>query len=380
MKVLYIAHYREFGGWSQAAIDQMLALDSVGVDVVCRNITLTSDRDDIPQKILEFENKDSANCDVCIQHVLPHHLVGSENFKKNIAFLEFETLSIRDLPWFPRLHMMDEVWVSNRSAWRSLKWDGLESKARLVHHATDIEKYKKNYKPLGLTDVEDTFNFYYAGDLNDRKNLEAICTCFHSEFDKSEDVSLILKVNKFGHDPQQIHERLDLMLGGIKSKLRLYPEVADYKKEAVITVKLPEDDMYRLHNACHCFLLPSHGEAWSIPALDAVGFGSTPICSNFGGPPEFISDSDAFSGVCVDGVYSCCKCSDSAFPDMFTAREFWFTPCEKQITEAMRGYYESWKSDPEKHTRKAKKAGLIAVEKFSYKNVGQNMLEILNDF
>ena len=52
---------------------------------------------------------------------------------------------------------------------------------------------------------------------------------------------------------------------------------------------------------------------------------------------------------------------------MFTAREFWFTPCEKQITEAMRGYYESWKADPERHTRKAKEAGLKAVEKFSYK-------------
>ena len=379
MKVLYIAHYREFGGWSQAAIDQMLSLDAVGVDVVCRNITLTSDREDIPQKILEFENKDSSDCDVCIQHVLPHHLVGCQNFKKNIAFLEAESLSIKTLPWFPQLEMMDEVWVANRSLLNSLKTDGLNSNVRLVHHATDIEKYKKSYKPIDLGEIRDTFNFYYAGDLNDRKNIESICTCFHNAFDKSEDVSLILKVNKFGHTPEQIHGKLDSILSKVKSELRIHPQVSDYKREAVITAMLPENDMYRLHSSCHCFLLPSHGEAWSIPALDAVGFGSTPICSKFGGPPEFIDESDAFTGVCVDGVYSCCKCSDSAFPDMFTAREFWFTPCERQITEAMRGYYDSFKDNPTKHMQKAKASGMKAVEKFSYKNIGQQMVEILND-
>ena len=37
MKVLYFGHYKEGTGWAQAAIDYILALDSVGVDVVCRN-------------------------------------------------------------------------------------------------------------------------------------------------------------------------------------------------------------------------------------------------------------------------------------------------------------------------------------------------------
>ena len=51
MRVLYIGHYKEFGGWSQAATDQILALDAVGVDVVCRNVTLTSDKTNVhPRK------------------------------------------------------------------------------------------------------------------------------------------------------------------------------------------------------------------------------------------------------------------------------------------------------------------------------------------
>ena len=34
MKVLYLGHYKEGTGWSQAAIDYILAMDSVGIDVV----------------------------------------------------------------------------------------------------------------------------------------------------------------------------------------------------------------------------------------------------------------------------------------------------------------------------------------------------------
>ena len=55
MRILYIGHYREFGGWAQAATDQILALDKAGVDVVCRNVTLTRDREDIHPKLIEFE-------------------------------------------------------------------------------------------------------------------------------------------------------------------------------------------------------------------------------------------------------------------------------------------------------------------------------------
>ena len=40
MKVLYLGHYREKSGWATAAINNILALDSVGIDVVYRDISL----------------------------------------------------------------------------------------------------------------------------------------------------------------------------------------------------------------------------------------------------------------------------------------------------------------------------------------------------
>ena len=95
MKVLFVGHYREGTGWGNAAIDYILAMDSAGIDVVCRPIKLNSRNVDLPERILELENKSSSGSDVCIQNVLPHHMDYNGRFKKNIALYFIETSSFQ---------------------------------------------------------------------------------------------------------------------------------------------------------------------------------------------------------------------------------------------------------------------------------------------
>ena len=52
MKILYIAHYKESSGWSNAAIQNVLALRSAGLDVVCRDIKLTN-KEHTPDPVIE---------------------------------------------------------------------------------------------------------------------------------------------------------------------------------------------------------------------------------------------------------------------------------------------------------------------------------------
>ena len=59
--------------------------------------------------------------------------------------------------------------------------------------------------------------------------------------------------------------------------------------------------------------MPSHGEAWCIPAFEAMLFGNTPICSNDGGPKDFIDPKNKDTGWLVDGVYDVCQDSNAAF-------------------------------------------------------------------
>jgi hypothetical protein len=378
VKILYIGHYKEFGGWGQAAADYILALDKAGVDVVCRNVTLTVDMNDVNPRILELEKKSSQGCDFCVQHVLPHHLVKTDKFKKNVAFLASESTSIKHLAWFEHLKLVDEVWVPNNELKQSLEKDNLGVPISVVPHTIDIAKYKKDFRCPEIKQIENTFKFYYIGDVNARKNISSIVRCFHSEFSLDEDVSLVLKLSKFGKSSKELSKEIDAWLQQVKKSLRIYKNVLDYKREVLITEKIIQEQLYGLHKYCDCFICPSHGEAWSIPSFEAMLFGNTPICSNFGGPKEFIDKSNWRTGHLINGVYSCCDCQDAAFPDMFTAKEFWFQPCEMQIRNQMRTCYNSWKKDKISYKSRNQAAGFKQAEKFSYQNVAKIMKEALN--
>lgn len=371
MKVLFIGHYREGGGWAKASIDFIQALDSIGIDVVCRNVSLTNKYVDIPQRVIELENKSLDNVDYCIQHVLPHHLVSTTKFKKNVAYFEYETNSMKDNDWTNYLKLVDEVWVANQSLCNVVKEAGVQN-VKILPHCFNIDTYKKEYKKLQMQDLKGKFIFYYIGDYNTRKNIDSIIRCFHSEFRNQEEVALLVKTNKFKVDPDSLRQIYIEKSENIKQSMRLYTDRTKFCKEVVVTEDILEDQIYSLHKTCDCFITISHGEAWSIPAFDAMAFGNTPICSNEGGPKDFINASDINTGSLIDGVYNVCNCPDAAFPHIFTGREEWFCPSESQTKKAMRHYYENRDSID-------RSAGLKQAEKFSYEKIGTKIKEHLGE-
>jgi glycosyltransferase involved in cell wall biosynthesis len=371
MKILYIGHYKEGSGWSKAAIDLILAMNSVGLDVTCRNIKLTNNNPTVDPIILELENKPLSNIDICIQHVLPHHMVGTQKFKKNIAYFVGESNTTVYNPWFICLQNMDEVWVPNKNLMDNLINDGLNKKIRVVHHASNISRMIHPDTKFTFPG-NNNFKFYYIGELNDRKNVESIIRSFHSEFANFEPVSLVLKIKKHGVSSSDLTKYCESICTTIKKELRMYKDDSSYHKELIIADDINDQHIEILHNSCDCFVAPSHGEGWSIPAFDAMRYGKTPICSNEGGPREFIDKDNKNTGTLINGIYSTCNHSDPAFMDIFTGREDWFIPSEYEIKKAMRFYYEN-------RNNIDRKAGLRMAEKFSYKTIGNTIRDILND-
>jgi len=361
MKTLFIGHYKEGSGWSNASINTLLAMNSIDMDVVCRNIKLTNDDHKINHKIMMMEHKNLQNIDVCIQNVLPHHIIGTNKFKKNIAYFVGESNTLKYNIWLNYLKLVDEVWVPNNTLKNSLEKDGIEN-VKMVPYAFEIDKYLS--KPEGKINFKEgnTFKFYYIGELNDRKNIESIIRSFHSEFSKYEPVSLVLKVKKFGVNNSDLRKHVEGMCDLVKKELRIYPNTKDYGKEIIITEDLTEEQIKALHLSCDCFVCPTHGEGWSIPSFEAMCYGKTPICSNEGGPKEYIDLNNKNTGYLIDGVYDVCNHSDPAFGHIFTGREEWFHPSESEIKKAMRFYYDN---------RITSIDGIKQGEKFSFEKVGK---------
>lgn len=370
MKILYIGHYKENSGWSNAAINNILALDSIGLDVVCRDIKLTNKQAKVPEKILELESKDLNDIDYCIQHVLPHHLTCTKKFKKNIAYFVHESSSIKHNEWFVSLQSMDEIWVPTNYSKNNLELDGLKN-IKVVPHAFDVFKYQTEYSKNNISRMPG-FKFYTIADLNDRKNVDAIIRCYFSEFDVSDNVVLILKVKKYGITQSALDTYMANKIEGIKKQLRMHKNHELYPKCFCITSEINQTEIYSLHQACDCFVGISHGEGWSIPAFEAMCFGKTPICSNEGGPSEFIEPNDKSTGTLVSGSRTICTHTDPAFPNIFTGFETWFQPDEQEVKDAMRYYYNNKESIN-------KISGIKQSRNFSFEKVANTMKELLND-
>lgn len=371
MKVLYVGHYKEGGGWANAAKGLISALDSVGVDVVCRNIILTQNQP-INDNLKKLESKDTTGVDFCIQNVLPHHLIGSTKFKKNIAYHLLESTNLKYNAWITNLRYMDEVWVPCKDNQVELKNVDIEN-VKTVPLAFDLDSYKRsekdllNFKAYG---INSSYKFYTIANINQRKNIESIIKCYYATFKPNEDVVLIIKVNKHGYNKNSLFNYMNHICENIRKEMGIYPKHEYYNNIIVIADNLNDKEISSLHNQSDCFINLSHGEAWSIPAFEAMCYGNHPICTSWGGPTEYINKNDKETGYLIDYTWKTCTNSDAAFNHIFRGNEFWTFPNEKQASEAMRYYYENRKS--EKNNQ-----GLIYAEQFSLKNVGNKIKEIL---
>ena len=161
----------------------------------------------------------------------------------------------------------------------------------------------------------------------------------------------------------------------VKAGLKLYPSTDDYIEDLIITDYLQEEIVMSLHQSCDCFVMPSYGEAWCIPAFDAMGFGNTPICTDVGGMTDFL---DGGGGILVKGRYEPVFGMVDTFNDLYTAGENWKSIDPSSLQKAMRRVYNLWKADDQKY-HNMRQRGVSSVENFSHRNIGNLVRSILED-
>lgn len=366
MRILYVGHLEEGTSWSEASFHTVAALQEAGLSVVCRSIKLNGNYVKPPQFILDSMSKSVNGCTVNIQNVLPNHYSYTSTMR-NIAQFFAETTSFRNVGWSYRIGMMDEVWVPNRELATHLSKE-VNIPIHVIPLATNVAKYD-----VRLCDKFQQFTFYSVIDITERKNLGAILKAFHAEFRPEEDVHLVLKVSKFGHNPDQCVQLVNNENTLVKGKLGLYG--GKYKELTVHAGRLTDNEMAGLHQSCHCFVLLSRGEGWSYITIDALGYGNDVIVSNVGGPKDYVPFS---SGLLIDGFYEPATGSDS-LPFYQGGDSRWFEPSVSEAMKAMRQKFNEHQQTPVYMSMKEKdrERNRAVARSFSYENVGILMREIL---
>ena len=411
MKVLYIGVYRDETGWSHSAIDTILALDAAGVDVVCRPLKLNDRNGEVPMRVAELEKNRIDDCTHVIQNVLPHHMDYYGEFEKNIGIYLTETDHFRNTTWAQHLTLMDEAWVTNRQMITAAENSHVATPLAVVPVPCDTAKYSKEYDIIELPGGDNLFRFYFLGEFSRRKNVMALLKAFHLEFRPTDKVQLVIKANIPGRTTTQAERIIRETCGKVKNALKIYRNPGMYHDEVVLTQRFTEEQIMRLHHTCDCFVMPSHGEAWCIPAFDAMAMGKTPICTNIGGPTDFLykaeysllpkywpegplknylippmADRTEFEyqnlaghfevhkgGWLVDGQPEPCYEVRDTLDDLYVSNENWQAINIKALRAAMREAYE----DAEERKKRAAN-GVARAYDFSHLNVGIQMKELLD--
>jgi glycosyltransferase involved in cell wall biosynthesis len=126
-----------------------------------------------------------------------------------------------------------------------------------------------------------SFRFLNIGSAFPRKGIDVLLGAYFSQFDGSDDVSLILK--SFPNP----HNRVGEQLAQLRSEHPNPPDVRWIDRD------LDETEIMSLYNLAHCYVHPARGEGFGLPVAEAMAAGVPVISLAYSGLADFVSDATA---------------------------------------------------------------------------------------
>lgn len=340
MKILFIGPYRQDDGWGHASRSFLKSLCMTDHDISSAPVYLNRQKeyrsfdDDF---MLSSESNRNENYDVVIQNCLPH-MFRQYGGVKNIGISFFES-SIKNTPWPNSIHLMDRMWVSSSFEKQILEQASVTN-VDIVPIPSDINIIDQEFEYKKLIErTDDDFIFYFVGENTTRKNISALIKAFHLEFKPYEQVELVLKVNNVGMSDEETLEDIKKLIYKVKGRLGLYKDVSMYKSEHVITRFLSENDLRGIHKDCDCFVMPSSGEGFCIPAFDAMLHGSSVIANANCSIADYIYNGE--NGILVHSKKVPAVAVDRPLSFLYNGRDYWYEVDVEPLRLAMRKEYDN---------------------------------------
>ncbi|XP_072981764.1 uncharacterized protein [Typha angustifolia] len=122
-----------------------------------------------------------------------------------------------------------------------------------------------------------------------RKGWDVLLRAFLEEFSNSDGVALHLLISAYHSDKDfssKIHNFVDE--SGMKEPISGWAPIH------VIDSHIPQSDLPRLYKAADAFVLPSRGEGWGRPIVEAMAMALPVIATNWSGPTEYLTEENGY--------------------------------------------------------------------------------------
>lgn len=200
----------------------------------------------------------------------------------------FETDRIPD-GWAERCNALDEVWVPTEFNRRTFSDAGVEArKLRVVRAGVDTELFRPTAQPLRIPQTR-SFNFLSVFDVQPRKGSDLLLRAYLSEFKADEDVALILKISQHsdrsGDPAAQLCYFIEKEAG---LPLEKCPPII------LLNRFLSQAEMAALYATADAFVLPTHGEGYGRPLMEALSSELPVIATRWSGQLDFLRDENSY--------------------------------------------------------------------------------------
>jgi glycosyltransferase involved in cell wall biosynthesis len=197
----------------------------------------------------------------------------------------YETDSIPD-GWSDSCEAMDEVWVPSAFNCETFASRGVSPKRlRALPGGINTALFRPGAEPFPIPKRRG-FNFLSVFEWIQRKGADVLLQAYLREFKPGEDVALILKTygrpnanaDMFPRLAYFVERHMGMRLEDAPTILLLAPDF------------LPAADLPRLYASADAFVLPTRGEGWGRPYMEALACECPVIATRWSGHMDFLHD------------------------------------------------------------------------------------------
>jgi glycosyltransferase involved in cell wall biosynthesis len=201
----------------------------------------------------------------------------------------YETDSLPD-GWRDYCEGMDEVWVPSTFNCGTFASAGVSpNRLRALPGGINTTLFCPGLEPFPIA-MRRGFNFLSVFEWIQRKGADVLLRAYLTEFKADEDVALILKT----YDrPDANAEMLPRLAYFVERHMGMRLE--DAPPVLVIAPGfLPTADIPRLYASADAFVLPSRGEGWGRPYMEALACECPVIATRWSGQMDFLHDENSY--------------------------------------------------------------------------------------